>query len=162
VKPLLVDGFEAQRESQQNLIERLVASGATHVFIASDRANIAQIANEAANKNLTIAGPETLRASDLDVPLPVGVLMAARNSELNASATAKIIAARQTQFATAEGYAADAYIAAEIAMAMKANPALRAFNTASGDMTIATDGFIEPVNFTLFRFDGTGFQQVTP
>jgi branched-chain amino acid transport system substrate-binding protein len=162
IKPVLVDGFEPQIESQRKLINRLLASGATHVFIASDRANVAQIATEATGSNLTIAGPETLRASDLDYPLPSGVLMAARDVALKPDTLSKINDERKTPFAVAEGYTADAYVATEIALALKANPALRTFNTASGDVAAGADGFIDPVNYALFRFDGTVFLKVAP
>ena len=162
IKPVLSEGFQSQLESQKKLIDRLVAAGATHVFIASDRANIAQIATEAAGKNLTIAGPETLRASDLDYPLPAGVLMASRNSELSINAMAKINAIRQPLFSIAEGYAADSFIATEIAMKLEQSPALRAFETAAGAITIASDGFVQPVQYALFRFDGTTFERVGP
>ena len=162
LKPVLVDGFQPQLESQQKLIDRLKASGATHVFIAGDRANIAQIANEATGSGLVFAGPETLRAADLDFALPQGVLMAARDMPLNSEASAKIAAARAAEFAGAEGYAADAYVAAEIAMALKANGDQRSLQTAAGALTIAPDGFIEPVNFALFAYDGAAFQKVVP
>ena len=162
LKPLIVDGFQPQLENQKKLIDRLNAAGATHVFIASDRANIAQIATEASGLNLTIAGPETLRASDLDYLLPPGVLMSARDVEVEPAALAKINAARKTPYAVAEGYAADAYIAAEIAMALKADGNLTAFKTAAGDKTVADGGFIEPVDYALFRYDGETFQKVAP
>jgi branched-chain amino acid transport system substrate-binding protein len=161
IKPVLVDGFQPQLENQKKLIDRLLASGATHVFIASDRGNIAQIANEAAGK-LTIAGPETLRANDLDFPLPSGVLMAARENSLNDDAMQKIKASRDTAFAEAEGYTLDAFVGAEIAMDLKASQTSRTFQTAAGQMTIANDGFVEPVSFALFRFDGATFQKVSP
>ena len=159
LKPVLVDGFQPQLESQKKLINRLISAGATHVFIASDRANIAQIATEAAGLNLKIAGPETLRANDLDYPLPAGVLMAGRAVALKPDAVSKINAARKTPFAFAEGYTADAYLAAETAMMIYANPILRVL---SGDLRIADDGFIEPVNYALFRFDGVAFQDIAP
>jgi branched-chain amino acid transport system substrate-binding protein len=159
-KPVLVVGFQPQLESQSKLIERLTASGATHIFIAGDRGNIAQIANEAVALNLTIAGPDTLLASEPDFPLPAGVLMAARDVDLTDAAHAKIDAARATPFALAEGYAADAYVAAEIAMALKVDRLQREFVTAEGPLKIAADGFVEPVRFALFRFDGTAFQRV--
>ena len=162
LKPVLVDGFQPQLESQQKLIEQLKASGATHIFIAGDRANIAQIANEGAGSGLVFAGPETLRAADLDFALPQGVLMAARDIPLSNEASAKITAARAPEFAGAEGYAADAYMAAEIAMALKANGDQRSFQTAAGALTIAPDGFIEPVNFALYSYDGAAFQKVLP
>ena len=162
LKPVLADGFQPQLESQQKLIDRLKASGASHVFIAGDRANIAQIASEAAGSGLVFAGPETLRAADLDFSLQQGVLMAARDMPLSTEASAKIAAARAAEFAGAEGYTADAYVAAEIAMALKANGDQRSFQTAAGALTIAPDGFIEPVNFALFAYDGTAFQKVSP
>jgi branched-chain amino acid transport system substrate-binding protein len=162
VKPVLVDGFEPQLENQKKLIERLVASGATHVFIASDRANIAQIANEASAVKLTIAGPETLLAADLDFPLAAGVLMAARDVSLSDKAKVKITSQRKNPFEFAEGYSADAYVAAEIAMALKIDPKMRSMATAFGPISIADDGFIEPVSFALFRYDGSAFQKVAP
>jgi branched-chain amino acid transport system substrate-binding protein len=162
IKPVLVDGFQPQLESQKKLIDRLLAAGATHVFIASDRGNIAQIATEAAGLRITFAGPETLRANEVDYPLPAGVLMAAREVMLNPQAAAQIQAAIKMPFVVPEGYAIDAYIATEIALALKTGPGLRAFKTASGEVKIAADGFVEPVNYALFRFDGTAFQKVTP
>ena len=88
VRPLLFEGFQPQLENQSKLLNRIAASGASHVFIASDRANISQIAAEAkaTNLNLTIAGPETLLAAELDRPLPEGVLMVARDNVLNSNA----------------------------------------------------------------------------
>lgn len=160
IKPVLMEGFQPQLESQKKLIDQLIAAGVSHVFIASDRANIAQIATEAAALNLTIAGPETLRANDVDYPLPAGVLMAARDSSLSLEATAKINAIRKTPFAIAEGYCLDAFIAAEIAIQLKAGNKLRTFDTAAGSMTLTGDGFIEPIKYALFRFDGNAFQKV--
>ena len=144
VKPVLVDGFQPQLENQKKLLDRIVSSGATHVFIAGDRANIAQIATEAAGLKLIFAGPETLRAADLDIPLPVGVLMAARDSPLDIAA---------------EGYTTDALVAAEIAMALKADASLRSFNTSFGTLSAAPDGFMGPVNYALFTYDGSNFQK---
>ena len=162
MKPLLVEGFQPQLESQKKLIGGLVSAGVTHVFIASDRANIAQIATEAAGLNLTVAGPETLRASDLDFPLPAGVLMAARDVSVHPNIIVKINSARKVPFALAEGYTLDAYVAAEVAIALKAIPSMRGFKTAFGEVTIAEDGFIEPVNYALFRFNGTTFEKAAP
>ncbi len=161
-KPVLVDGFQPQLESQQKLIARLVAAGATHVFIASDRANIAQIATEAANRGIIFAGPETLLAADLDFPLPAGVLLAARDLNLNVAASEKIEAIIKTPFALAEGYAADAFLAAEIATRLKTYTAGSSISTALGVVSIEPDGFIKPVNFALFRYNGFEFQKVTP
>jgi hypothetical protein len=39
---------------------------------------------------------------------------------------------------------------------------LRSFKTAAGLATIAPDGFVEPVNFAMFRYDGTAFQKIVP
>ncbi|MGL4406501.1 MAG: ABC transporter substrate-binding protein [Notoacmeibacter sp.] len=161
-KPVLVDGFQPQLENQRKLIEQIASSGATHVFLATDRANMAQIAKEAASLNLTFAGPETLKANDLDFPLPAGVLMAARDLTLTKEAEAKIVAGRQTPFTTAEGYSADAFVAAELVMALKLDSSVKSFNSASGRLAIAADGFVDPVHFALYRFNGFEFQKVTP
>ena len=162
LKPVLFEGFQPQLESQTQLIDKITASGATHVFIASDRANTAQIATQAENRGLTFAGSETLRASDLDFPLPAGVLMVTRDINLAPVATEKIKAIRQSQFEFAEGYAADAFVAAEMAMALKNDASARSFNTAMGQVKFGQDGFIEPVNFAFFRYDGFAFQKVLP
>jgi branched-chain amino acid transport system substrate-binding protein len=160
LKPVLIDGFQPQLESQKKLIDRIVASGATHVFIASDRANIAQIATEAAGRGITFAGPETLLANDLDFPLPQNVLMVARNVVIDDEAMAKIAAVRQKPFALAEGYATDAYIATRIAMALPDDRSARTFDAGIGFMDFAEDNFIEPIFYEWFRYDGTAFQKV--
>lgn len=160
-KPALVEGFQPQLENQKKLIDKIVSVGATHIFIAGDRANVAQISTEAAGLSLTFAGPESLRANDLDYTLPAGILMVAQDKELNDATAAKIMNTRQTPFALAEGYSSDAFIAAEIAIALKANSTLRTFNTAMGQLVAADDGFVGPVKYALFRFDGTAFVKVS-
>jgi branched-chain amino acid transport system substrate-binding protein len=154
VKPVLIASFEPQLESQKKLIDQVSSAGATHVFIAGDRANIAQIANEAAGLRLTIAGPESLLAVDADIPLPPGVRMVARDMVTDHQV--------ELQEGYQQGYGFDAYSAAEIAMALKTEPVSRSFKTAGGLVTIAPDGFVEPVNFAMFRYDGAMFQKDAP
>ncbi len=154
VKPVLIASFEPQLESQKKLIDQVSSAGATHVFIAGDRANIAQIANEAAGLGLIFAGPESLLAVDTDIPLPPDVLMVARDMVMNHQV--------ELQEDYHQGYGFDAFMAAEIAMALKIDPVLRSFKTAAGLVTIAPDGFVEPVNFAIFRYDGTAFQKIVP
>lgn len=159
VPPVFFDSFQPQLENQKALISKLISSGATHVFIASDRSNVAQIALELGS-NITVAGAENLLALDVDTPLPEGVLMVARDMSLDAAAIAKIAGARTTPFAKAEGYALDAYVATEIAMSLHQDPKQREFETASGLLIIESDGFALPASFALFRFDGLNFQKV--
>lgn len=75
--PVYIDNFRPQLSSQVALIERLKKAGADHVFVGGDRADIAVIARDAARRELAlqIAGGETLRAADEEVPLDDGILM---------------------------------------------------------------------------------------
>ncbi len=78
LKPVFVDTFRPQLENQVSLILRLAKAGATHVFAAGDRADVAVMAQDAANREtgMVFAGGEALEAADDAVPLPDGVIMA--------------------------------------------------------------------------------------
>ncbi len=75
IKPVFADTFRPGQEQQVGLVRRLVKSGATHIFIGGDRADIAIIARDARQEKapLVLLGGDTLLASDNPVPLENGV-----------------------------------------------------------------------------------------
>ena len=75
--PVYIDNFRPQLENQVALVERLRKAGADHLFVGGDRSDIAVIARDAEARTLplVIAGGETLRAADEEVPLPDGIVM---------------------------------------------------------------------------------------
>jgi branched-chain amino acid transport system substrate-binding protein len=77
LEPVFNDTFRPQLENQIALVQRLAKAGATHVFAGGDRADIAVMARDAAEKAvpLTIAGGEALDAADDQASLADGVIM---------------------------------------------------------------------------------------
>jgi branched-chain amino acid transport system substrate-binding protein len=162
--PLFTDEFRPQRESQTRLIERFRNSGAKHAFIAGDRREIGQIAQEALAGNLTVelAGGEALQAVDAEFALSFGTLLVARDVPLSAEAAAKVAAIRSDPFAEVETYAADTFVAVQVAAALLADRSTTKIETAFGTLSVSPDGFLDPAPYALYRYDGQDFRKVEP
>lgn len=76
MKAAFIDTYRPAQEQQLSLVRRLAKTGATHVFIAGDRNDIAIIARDAKAENLslTFAGGDAANAADRPVPMTDGVL----------------------------------------------------------------------------------------
>ncbi len=169
LKPVFVDTFRPGMDNQVGLVGRLKRAGATHVFVGGDRDDIAIMGRDAERleAGITLAGGETLRAPEGDVPLAAGTLMVAEpewadiadKSALDAFAAAKIIP---------EGYSLPAYAAVEVARQADAAAqasgrplteelALQSFRTAIGPVKFDEKGDLAKSPYRLFRFDGTRF-----
>ena len=74
-EPILTEGFRPAVSRQFGLARRLDGAGASHVFVAGERRDVAVIARDAvaSGLNLTIMGGDAMRAVDDDVALPAGV-----------------------------------------------------------------------------------------
>ncbi|MCX7305411.1 MAG: ABC transporter substrate-binding protein [Hyphomicrobiales bacterium] len=168
LSPVFVDTFRPQLDNQIGLVGRLQRAGATHVFAAGERDDIAIIGRDAAQlqAGLTVAGGETLRSQG-DIPLAAGTLMVALPewSDLAVPEVAKAFADRQL---LARGYVLPAYAAVEVAYAALNGTGLppadlkgRDFATAIGNIRFDDKGDLTQNPYRLYRTDGTNFSEVT-
>ena len=145
LQPVLVDTFRPQLENQNALVSRLVRAGATHVFVGSDRTEIATIARDtkARGDTLTIAGGEALNTADLNVPLIEGVLMVTPEEYVQPGNYENLSAA-----------------SAQIALQLIADPQKRIFETDIGKVSFNAEGQRENIPYALWLYDGAEFQQI--
>jgi branched-chain amino acid transport system substrate-binding protein len=162
--PVLVVDFLNDPAIISNLVTRLTSSGVTHLFVAADLEATAAIATaaKAALPQLIIAGTETLLEQQTSVTLPIGTYALARASDLPVDVATKIKTNLADQFAEPDQTALDSFIATEIAITLSTNQSVTIFATTLGQMNLAADKFIDPVNYALLRFDGQSFVSVIP
>lgn len=172
LRVVFADTFRPQMDNQVGLVGRLVRSGATHVLAGGDRPDIAVIARDAAERGyeVELAGGETLRAADGDVPLPEGVLMVGLPEPAETAGEAALQAFARRGIVP-EGYMLPAFAALEVAVqAMVAAEVqsgdmldiLRAgsFATALGPVRFDEKGDMQGNPYRLFRYDGSRFVPV--
>jgi len=157
--PVFVDTFRPQLDNQIGLVGRLRRSGATHVFVGGDRADIAIIARDATGLDyaLTIAGGEALRASGGDVPLAEGIVMIAATQWEDA------VAPDAEKPAEEQGYFLPVHAAVEIAVAATNNDREIGdgpFETIIGPVEFDEKGDMEGPLYRSYRFDGSSFVPV--
>lgn len=168
LKPVFVDTYRPQSENQIGLLGRLRRAGASHVFVGGDRDDIAIMARDAAglDYDLTIAGPESLRAAG-DVSLAAGTLMIAIPEWADGADEAALRRFREAGIVP-EGYVVPTHAATEIAI-----QALRladergatvadvlagtTFDTLLGDISFDENGDLAANPFRLLRYDGQRF-----
>lgn len=116
LKPVFVDTFRPQLDNQIGLAGRLRRSGATHVFAAGDRADLAILGRDAAEigYELTIAGGEVLRSAPDEVDLAEGTLMIGL-PEWAELADPAVVDTLRAQGIEPDGYVLPAYASVEIA-----------------------------------------------
>lgn len=154
--PVFVDTFRPQLENQVGLVGRLRRSGATHVFVGGDRADIAIMARDADGLEyaLTIAGGEALRAADGDVPLAEGIVMIA------ATQWEDRVAPDPERPVQEQGYFLPVHAAVEIAVAASENDTTIGngrFETIIGPATFDQKGDMQGELYRSYRFDGSNF-----
>lgn len=172
LSPVFVDTFRPQLDNQIGLVGRLRRAGATHVFAGGDRDDIAVIGRDAAQlqTGLTVAAGETLRSIG-EIPLAPGTLMVALPDWADVAVPA-VTAAFAERRILAQGYVLPTYAAIEVAHAILAEPSVaggsitdnlsgRDFATAIGTIRFDDKGDLTENPYRLFRFDGTGFSEVT-
>lgn len=168
LKPVFVDTYRPQSENQIGLVGRLRRAGASHVFVGGDRDDIAIMARDAAglDYDLTIAGPESLRAAG-EVPLAAGTLMIAVPEWADGAGEAALRRFREAGIVP-EGYVAPTYAATEIAIAASRLAAERGttvadvltattFDTLLGAIAFDGNGDLASSPFRLLRYDGQRF-----
>jgi branched-chain amino acid transport system substrate-binding protein len=171
LKPLLVDTFRPQSENQIALIGRLRRAGVTHLFVGGDRDDIAIMSRDAQGLDyrLTIAGPETLRATG-DIPVATGTLMIGIPEWADRADETALARFRQEGIAP-EGYVAPGHAAMEVAIqalskAESAGSDLGAvlssgsFQTILGTIAFDDKGDATGNPYRLLRFDGQRFLAV--
>ena len=116
LKAVLVDTFRPQLDNQIGLLGRLRRAGATHVFVAGDRADIAVMGRDAAGLAypLTIAGGEVLRAAGEDLDLADGTLMIGLPEWADIADPATVAQMRETGIEP-QGYVLPAFASVEVA-----------------------------------------------
>jgi branched-chain amino acid transport system substrate-binding protein len=157
IKPVFADTFRPGQEQQVALVRRLAKSGATHIFIGGDRADIAIIARDARQEELPLVlmGGDTLLASDNPVPLENGVqaVLVPPSPDFPQSREAEkqivdlVKTAPDGLPVTVEGYMLPAYAATQIAS--NAITAVKTTATARSAAIAAskTDTAIGPIAF---------------
>lgn len=165
LKPVFVDTFRPQMESQVGLVGRLRKAGAANVMVGGDRDDIAAMTRDAASLGapLVFAGGETLRSASNGVALAPGTLMVGL-PEWSEIADPAVLAALADRRVLAEGYVLPAYAAMQVAVAAIATagpdgkPAMAdPFSTALGRISFDAKGDLPQNPYRLFRYDGTRF-----
>lgn len=157
--PVFVDTFRPQLENQIGLVGRLRRSGATHVFVGGDRADIAIMARDAAGLDfaVTFAGGEALRAAGGDVPLTEGIVMIAATQWEDA------VAPDAEKPAEEQGYFLPVHAAVEVAVAASEGEETIGdgrFETIVGPVQFDEKGDMEGDLYRVYRFDGSSFVPV--
>lgn len=118
---IFIDTYRPSQEQQVALVRRLAKSGATHVFVGGDRADMAVMARNAASEKigLTFLGGETLYAPDQPVPLQSGVLAVALPDYARQPQAAEVTKALSEAGIVAEGYVLPAFAARTLLEAAK-------------------------------------------
>ena len=171
LKAVFVDTFRPQLDNQIGLAGRVRKSGATHVFVAGDRADIAILGRDAAQIGypVTIAGGEVLRAASESVDLAPGTLMIAP-PEGPEIADPKVVADFRARSVEPEGYVLPAYASVEIAAqaadtaAATGTAALEAlggreFQTIFGPVGFDDKGDRTDNPYRLYRYEGGAFTE---
>lgn len=163
VQPVLVEEFRPGEISHAATLRRLRQSGALAAFVAGDGEDVTRITAEAqaSGFTFTLAGTESMLQGAPGTLWPEGTLAIVRSEARGLDADARLKAARKEPFAEAEGYTADGFAAAEVALALAANPAASTFETVLGTQSLADDGFLEPSGFALFEMRGGVFSPVS-
>ncbi|GHC60721.1 branched-chain amino acid ABC transporter substrate-binding protein [Limoniibacter endophyticus] len=158
LKPVFIDTYRPQLESQAALVARLRRAGATHVFIGGDRADIAVIGANAEEMGyeLTIAGGESLLQDTQ--PLPEGTLAIAPKTDVPATLPAAL---QRTEI---EGYVLPAFAATQVVIeAARIGGVQRdvlsehTFETVLGSLKFDPKGDANLFAYRLLRFDGSSF-----
>nr|WP_295465315.1 ABC transporter substrate-binding protein [Mesorhizobium sp.] len=172
LKAAFIDTLRPQLDNQIGLAGRLRKSGATHVFAAADRPDVAILTRDAAEigYKVTIAGGEVLRAPSEGVDLAPGTLMVGL-PEWADIADPAVVTRLRDQKIEPEGYVLPAYasveIAAQAAKAAAANgsdvlSALgnQEFSTIFGPVGFDEKGDRTDNPYRLYRYDGGAFIEV--
>lgn len=173
ITPVFNDTFRPGQEQQVALVRRLAKAGATHVFVGSDRNDMAIIARDAASEGipLTLIGGDTLRAANRPVPLRDGVLAVALPDYAALPSAAAAIAALRERNVDPDGYVLPAYAAVEVvrqAISRAGNrPATAAiaggsFSTAIGPIAFGADHELKENPFRLLEWRGSVFALTHP
>ncbi len=173
LKPVFIDTYRPQLDNQIALAGRLRKAGATHVFIAGDRADIAIIGRDAAQLNypLTIAGGEVLRATPDEVDLTNGTLMVGL-PEWADIADPEAVAALRAAGIEPEGYVLPAYASVQIAAQATARAtaenkpasnllAGQTYPTILGSIRFTDHGERAGNLYRLYRYQDGRFEEVT-
>ncbi len=170
LSPVFVDTFRPQLDNQIGLVGRLQRAGATHVFAAGERDDVAIMGRDAAQlqAGLTVAAGETLRATG-EIPLAAGTLMVALPDWPDV-APPDVVTAFADRRLLPQGYVLPAYAAVEIAhAALAGTPAAsplstdlagRDFSTAIGTIRFDDKGDLSQNPYRVFRYDGEKFSEV--
>ncbi len=172
LKPVFIDTFRPQLDNQIALVGRLRKAGATHIFVAGDRADVAIIGRDAAQLGypLTIAGGEVLRALPDEIDLTDGALMIGLPESVDI-ARPDIVAAQRAAGVEPEGYVLPAYQTVEIAAeavvraAAQDKPVAAMFADQTFDTVLGAVGFNGQGEradnpYRLFRYQGGRFEEV--
>ena len=156
-EPILSEGFRPAVSRQFGLARRLESAGATHVFVAGERRDIAIIARdaEAAGLDLVLLGGDAMRAVDDDVPLPPGVEAVVLEPALGDGYREPTRAAVETLL-QAEALAAERGFALEDALNTGE------FDTAIGSVRFDRLGDLRRNLFRHATWDGTRFVPTRP
>jgi len=172
LKAAFIDTLRPQLDNQIGLAGRLRKSGATHVFVAGDRPDVAILGRDAAQigYQVTIAGGEVLRAASEGVDLAPGTLMIGL-PEWSEIADPAVVARLRDGKVEPDGYVLPAYASVEIAaQATKAAAASgsdilsafggQEFSTVLGPVGFNDQGDRTDNPYRLYRYEGGAFIEV--
>ena len=172
LKAVLVDTFRPQLDNQIGLLGRLRRAGATHVFVAGDRTDVAVMGRDAAGLAypLTIAGGEVLRAAGEELDLTEGTLMIGLPEWADIADPATVAQMREAGVEP-EGYVLPAFASVEIAAEALQRAAANGtapidtiqgeeFQTALGTIGFSDAGDRTDNPYRLFRYAGGKFEMV--
>ncbi|MDP3899344.1 MAG: branched-chain amino acid ABC transporter substrate-binding protein [Mesorhizobium sp.] len=172
LKPVFIDTFRPQLDNQIGLAGRLRKSGATHVFAAGDRADLAILGRDAAEIGylVTIAGGEVLRSVSEGVDLADGTLMIGL-PEAAEIADPAVVASFRAAGIEPDGYVLPAYASVEVAaqalsVAKSTDAGLldvllaEEFQTIFGPIGFDAKGDRTDNPYRLYRYQGGAFIEV--
>ena len=172
LKAAFVDTLRPQLDNQIGLAGRLRKSGATHVFAAADRPDVAILGRDAAEigYRVLIAGGEVLRAPSEGVDLAPGTLMIGL-PEWSDIADQAVVERFRGEKIEPEGYVLPAYASVEIAAqaartaAVNGSDVLSAlggqeFSTILGPVGFDENGDRTDNPYRLYRYEGGAFIEV--
>lgn len=171
LKPTLSDTIRPGQEQQVALVRRLARTGVTHVFIGTERNDVATLARDAASENipLTIMGGDAMNAANSPIPLAANVLAIARPSYDAFQPAQAVVVELRAAGLEPEGYTLTAYAAAELTAAVteaaraQGKPAPEiltggaAFRTVIGDIVFNAAHELADNPYRLQRWNGQRF-----
>ncbi|AGA64530.1 branched-chain amino acid ABC transporter [Liberibacter crescens BT-1] len=167
IKPDVIEVFKPQQDQQVALIKKLVKANITHVFLASERSDVAIIAHDAARlkTKMTFMMGDAIRNKDDKMPLPAGILSVCLPDYSASSSAKEVMKIFNKASLHPTGYSLPTWAALQILVKAnenaqkigsktESNIAKKTFQTVLGQVTFTAGHAMQENPFRLMLWDG--------